>query len=326
MFLDRDERLMPLVIPFNPLTLDSLKSFKEVGLKTVRLNSWAYWDEMEPEPGVYVWDKPIEDNVELALQANLKAVVHLYRRAPDWLPEEGKKDIVYDAGSWEIGGRDGARPGKTWLSVNPFHKETLELELGFLEAACEHFSIPGEVQCTYSLPYGSERILPFRLGLYTKQMCIDIVLARQEVFAKYSSGLWSAFHPTCGMPENTINASIDPHIGNEHATAVYAAMVEHFPKHIINRILYGFFALPGSWSRSPLPKVKTWVGAEFASGVVENAKKLNGVRMWGMVMACQPGQDSRHGQPTPKEFANIEEAIEILNDGLDEAEENYMEG
>ena len=325
MFLDRDERLMPLVVPFNPLTLDSLKSFKEVGLKTVRLNSWAYWDEMEPEPGVYVWDKPIEEQVELALQAGLKAVVHLYRRAPDWLPEEGKMDIAYDPSAWEIGGRDGARPGKTWLSINPFHAETLEIELGFLDAACDHFS-DGGVQCTYSLPYGAERILPFRLGPYTEQMCIDAVLARQEVFAEYSSGLWSAFHPQCGMPENTINAAMDPHIGNEHAPAVYAAMVKHFPKHIINRILYGFFALPGSWDRSPLPNVKTWVGAEFAEGVADNAARLNSVGVWGMVMACQPSQDSRHGQPTPKNLDNIARAIEILNDGLDEAEENYMKG
>ena len=324
MFLDKDERLMPLVTPQNPLPLDVLKSFKEIGLKTVRLESWAYWDEMEPTPGVYVWDKPIEEYVELALQAGLKAVVHLYRRAPEWLPEEGKKDIAHDCSSWEIGGGDSVRPGKTWLSVIPFHKETLRIELGFLEAACKHFSIPGEVQCTYSMAYGAERILPFRLGPYTEQMCIDIVLARQEVFAKYSNGLWSAFHPTCGMPENTINGQMDPHIGNEHATAVYAAMVEHFPKHIINRILYGFFALPGSWSRSPLPNVKTWVGAEFPANVAHNAALLNGVRMWGMVMGCQPGYHSKRGSLTSENLDNIAKAIKILNDGLSIAEENYM--
>jgi hypothetical protein len=123
------------------------------------------------------------------------------------------------------------------------------------------------------------------------------------------------------MPENTINASIDPHVGNEHATAVYAAMCEYFPEHIINRILYGFFALSGSWDKSPLPNIKTWVGSEFAEGVADNAAHLNAAGMWGMVMGCQPSYDSLYGQPTSKNLDNIAKAIRILNDGLDEAEE-----
>ena len=67
MFLDKDERLLPLISNSNPLTPTSLRGLKEVGIKTVRLNCWAYWSEMEPEPGTYCWDKAIEENVDLYL-------------------------------------------------------------------------------------------------------------------------------------------------------------------------------------------------------------------------------------------------------------------
>jgi hypothetical protein len=324
MFLDKDERLLPLIGDSNPLALTSLRGLKEVGIKTVRLNCWAYWSEMEPEPGVYCWDKAIEENVALAREAGLKVAVHLYRRAPDWLPKAGQIKIVYNEGSWIIGSRDDGRPGYAWLSVNPFHAETLKIELGFLEQACKHFSVPGEVQCTYSLPYGGEIMLPPYTGEYTEQMCIDVVLARQEVFAEYSDELWSAFSPYCMHACSSINGQIDPHVGGEHAPAVYAAMCEHFPDHSIHRLLYGYFDMQGGWDKGMLPGVKTWVGAEFAANVAHNAKRLNTVGAWGMVMGCAPGYSIRYSQITSRGFDNIAEAIKTLEEGRSEAEEIYM--
>lgn len=330
MFLDDDERLLPLNTIVNPLTLGGHMELADVGIKTIMLSSWVYWDEIEPIPGEYDWNEGnVEDAIELARKANLKVLVNLYRRAPEWLSPAGKAECIYNEGSWEVTSWDGARPyKKSWLSINPFHAETLEIELEFLDQACRHFSIPGEVQCAYSIPYGAERILPFRLGEYTEQMCIDVVLARQEVFAKYSDGLWSAYHPFLGMASSSINASIDPHVGNEHAPAVYAAMCERFPDNAVNRILYGFFDHPGSWDRRPLPGVKTWVGAEYAAAVATNAKRLNAIGMWGMVMACQPGRTDRVSAMRPhtvQELGNISKAVEILSDGLEEAQEMFMD-
>ena len=176
------------------------------------------------------------------------------------------------------------------------------------------------------MPYGGERILPPYTGEYTEQMCVDMVLARQEVFAEYSDELWSAFSPYCMHACSSINGQIDPHTGGGHDTAVYAAMCEHFPDHSIHRILYGYFEVEGPWDRGMLPGVKTWVGAEFAAGVANNAKRLNGLGAWGMVMGCDPDYHVRHGQLTSRDFDNIAEAIKTLEDGLSEAEENYIKG
>lgn len=327
MFLDKDERLLPLIMRVAPPNVASLKNFKEAGIKTVRLNAWASWHEMEPEPGKYYWDK-VDEGIELVRKADLKVAVHLYRRAPDWLPDEGKIQLQYgNPGIWELGSGSDIIFFKDWLALNPFHTPSLQRELDFLERACEHFSVPGVVECSYAMPYSAERVLPFRMGKYTEKMAIDIVLARQEIFARYGEGLWSAFHPLLGTASSSVDSSTFPNVGNEHSRAIYATMHEHFPDHSLNRILYGFFAVAGEWDKRPLPHVKTWVGSEHATGVVEHAKMLNSVSTWGMVMACPPCfRDDASRQPTSQEFDWIAEAVEILNDGLSEAEEIHMSG
>lgn len=328
MFLDADERLLPIIYRISPVNLDTLKSFAKAGIKTIRLNATASWHESEPSPGVYYWDE-IDRRVGPALEAGLKVAVHLYRRAPDWIPDEGKIEMTWTMGTWRLGKNpDRVFKGQTYLAINPFHADTLKMELDFLVHACEHFSIPGKVECSYSMPYSAERVLPvygYGAGSYTEQMCIDVVLERQEVFAAYGEGLWTAWHPELGSMASSINASIFPYVGTEHAPAIYEAMHEQFPYHSLNRILYGFFTIPGSWDRGPLPHVKTWVGAEYATGVVEHAKILNSIDTWGMIMGCPTSfAGFAPRQPTPEEFDAIAEAVVILNDELEGAQENFM--
>jgi len=163
MFLDDDERLLPLQFRLHPANLDSLKRFREAGIKTMRLNSFASWHVIEATPGVFDFDE-VDDAIELMREAGLKVAVHLYRRAPDWLPEEGKSEFVWTPGTSFLGPNpDRVFKGKSWLALNPFHADSLEMELEFLERACEHFSVPGAVECSYSMPYSAERVLPFCL-------------------------------------------------------------------------------------------------------------------------------------------------------------------
>jgi hypothetical protein len=289
----------------------------------MQLNAHVSWHQSEPEPGVYDFEDT-DGAIELLREADLKVLVHLYWRAPDWLPKEGKIEITSSPGTPNVPQPCRVFPGTTWLAVNPFHDESLQAELKFLERACEHFTAPG-VQCTYAMPYSAERMLPFNLGpCYTEQMCIDVVLARQAVFAKHSDMLWSAFHPILGMGISSVDGSTHPNVGNEHSPTVYAAMGERFPFHSLNRNLYGWFGVAGVW-KDHLPGVKTWVGSEFAQGVARHAKILNGERIWGMLMACPPrfrGEVPR--QPTAEEFSNIAEAVQILNDGLIKARGIFM--
>lgn len=324
MFLDADERLLPLQFRVDPSNLETLKRFRDIGVKTMQLNAHVSWHYSEPEPGTYNFDDS-DEAVALLREAGLKVIVHLYWRAPDWLPNEGKIEIISSPGTPNVPQPDRVFAGTTtWLAVNPFHEESFQAELRFLEQACEHFTAPG-VQCTYAMPYSAERMLPFNLGpCYTEQMCIDVVLARQEIFAKYSDMLWSAFHPILGMGASSVDGSTPPNVGNEHSPAVYAAMAERFPGHLLNRNLYGWFGVPGIW-KDHLPGVKTWVGSEYAQGIVKHTRMLNDERVWGMLMSCPPRfRNDPPRQPTEEEFGNIAEAIKILNDGLDRAEEIYM--
>ncbi len=322
MFLEDNERLLPIHLRIRPLTLETMKDLVRIGIKTLRFDCWSSWHESEPSPGVYYWPDEIDRAIDLARKADLKVGLSLYRCAPSWL-DEGKVEIVYNAGTPNIPPRDPVFDGKTWCAIDPFCTSALEKELEFLERACEHYFVPGEVQCEYGVLYSAERLLPFNLGpCYTEQMCIDVVLARQKIFARYSEELWTAFHPLLGMGASSVDSSTFPNVGNEHSPAIYAAMHEHLPDHSLNRINYSYFghhaSIP-SW-KDVLPHVKTWVGAEFAVGVVKHAKALNAAEVWGMVMdiTCAPRQ------PLSEEFDAIAEAVEILENERGEAEEIFI--
>lgn len=304
--MESDERLLLLQQRRNPLEQESLARFADAGIKTVRISPWVSWHECEPEPGEYNWDAP-DRIIDTARSAGLKVAVHLYDRAPDWL-EEGKIEYFYNEGTpfgpqllW----------GGSWLAVDPFNTYAREKEAEFLEVALEHLTVPGEVECSYAMPYDAERILPFGLGEYTEKMCVDLVVERQRIFARYSSELWTAFHPHHADGRGSVDGSTHPHVGNEHTFACYEAMRATFPEHTLNRILYMFFMPDSPLEPSPT-YVKHWVGAEYAANVVAHAMVLDSLGVWGMVMAhSHDHYDPR--QPYPGEYEEVAKAIEILS-------------
>lgn len=307
MFLDRDERLLLFHLRNIELTQESLKCFRQIGIKTAKLGAqWASWHEIEPEPGVYNWDVT-DEIVERHQRAGVKVILDLYWRAPDWL--EGIIDIVYDEGTTFI------VPDRTfsltWRAVDPFDADAMAHEAEFLERACERYSA-ADVLCSYGMPHGAERILPFRIRRdYTEQECVDIVLGRQRIFARYGDELWTTFHPYHARAETgSIDRSTHPHVGNEHLWACYAAMREEFPGHVLNQFLCAFFTDSGPWGCA-IEGVKVWVGAEFPAGVVHHARILPDYDPWGLIMGHRH-HTAVSQQPDSTVYARVEEALEIL--------------
>lgn len=308
MFLDSDERLLLLQQRQNPLERESLNHLAEAGIKTVLLGEWSSWHEIEPSPGgPYNWDA-VDRRIDMAREAGLRVGVQVYWRAPDWL-ETGKVEFVYSEGTSFIGPQEQVY-GLSWVAVDPFDAEALELEAEFLEHACEHYTVPGEVECFYAMPYSGERILPFGLGEYTEQMCVDVVMGRQRIFAKHSNELWTALHPFHADGRSSVNGSTHPHVGNEHRLACFEAMKAEFPTHQLNRIFYNYF-MPGFGTPVSPQYIKHWVGAEYIACVRAHAAMLDERGVWGMIMAHSHSSfDIR--QPTPSEYDVVAEAVEFL--------------
>jgi len=311
MFFDSDERLLLLQQRINPLEQESLNRLAEAGIKTVLFSEWASWHEIEPSPGQYDWGV-VDGRIDMARKAGLRVGVQLYCRAPDWL-ETGKVEFFHSAGTSFIGSSDPTY-GLSWVAVDPFNAEAMKIEAEFLERACEHYTVPGAVECFYAMPYSAEIILPFGLGPYTAQMCVDVVVGRQRIFAKYSNELWTAFHPHHSDGRGSVDGSTLPHVGNEHVSAVDGAMKTEFPAHTLNRLFYCYFMVGGPWPVSPR-YIKHWVGAEYAQNVAYHATLCDGLGVWGMVMGHSEAISGVRRQPTSQEYDEVAKAIAILERG-----------
>lgn len=301
MFLDEHERLLLLHQRQNPLTQESLKNFAVAGVKTVWLDYYSPWHEIEPSPGQYNWSV-IDRAIGEARGAGLKVLVELYDRAPDWVP--GVLHPRTDTGC--PFGPDVVH-GLSLAMVHPFHAEAMGREAEFLERACERLTAP-DVECRYGMPHGGERILPPGLS-YTEQQVVNLVVERQRIFAKYSKGLSTAFHLYPAI--TSVTSGTPEYVGNEHLWACYDAMKVEFPNHALNRILYEYWTAGGIWD-CRIEGVKTWVGAEYTKNVVYAATHFNPRNVWGLIM----GHAHRHDvhQPEPWEYDNAAEAIEILEE------------
>jgi len=291
MFLDNDEHIILLQQRPNPLTPESLRLFRQAGIKTIMHIPMCSWHEMEPARGTYNWD--VGDRViDLARSANLKSIIGLYVRSPDWA---WPYPIV---APWYNGGID-TLFNLPVHAVNCFIPEALAAEIDFLEHACDHYTA-NDVQCCYAMPYGAERIIPQNMP-YVAEKLIEVVLARQRVFGQYSDDLWTAFHPSpASNKENT---------GNEHLWACYAAMQQAFPSHTLHRIIYTFFTLCSF--QNDIADTKLWVGAEYAANVLKHAQVLGQYNAWGLVM-CHTHSVFDARQPTPQEYADTAAAVDLL--------------
>lgn len=291
MFLDSDEHIILLQQRPNPLTLESLRLFKQTGLKTIMHIPMCSWHEMEPTPGTYDWS--VGDAViETARAAGFKSILGLYVRSPDWA---WPYPIV---APWYNGGIDTLFELPVH-AVSCFNPAGLAAEINFLSRACEHYTAP-DVSCCYAMPYGSERIIPPNMP-HTEQQVIDVVLARQRVFGRYGDDLWTAFHPKPSLNNEKT--------GNEHLWACYAAMKQAFPTYTLHRIIYTFFTL--SRFKNDIPGTKLWVGAEYAANVLKHAQRISRYNAWGMVM-CHSHSVYDVRQPTPQEYTNTAAAVELL--------------
>jgi hypothetical protein len=306
MFLDNDERLLLFYQRPTPLTPESMAGFRKAGIRTIHFGARSMsWHELEPSPGNYNWG-PIENVINQARQAGLKSIVDVYWRAPDWL-KEGTIEIVRGPGTVNVA------PDRVWdlpwLSVSPFSEYAMQAEAEFVEQACKHLTAP-DVLCRYAMHYGGERILPFGLPEYTEEDCVNLVLRRQRIFAKYADELWTAFHPH--MAE-AITGSIDrtthPHVGNEHLWACYDAMRKEFPNHTLNQFVTELFV--HSSFNVHIEGVRVWVGAQFISGLRANAARAKDYGAYGLIMAHH-GIDELDKQPTERDFGIVKEGLEIL--------------
>jgi len=306
MFLDSDERLLLLHQPANPMTPESLRGFRRAGIRTSICSNWASWHELEPSPGVYYWDT-LDQVVESTISAGLKALIPLYFHPATWVP------CIH----YKIEGIQAAPDdfwGLPWFAADTFDPDAMEAEREFLHRACERYTTDG-VACFYSMHVAGERIVPPTrpdlLGeghpahanyAYTEQQIVDIVLARQRVFAQYSDELWNAFHA----------ATVHDGTGNEHLWTCFEVLKQEFPAHTINRLIYTFFSLGCEGHQADIEGVKHWVGAEFCTNVVRNAGRIDPLGVWGLIMGPSHYELSP-GQPAPGAFEAVAEAIEILN-------------
>jgi len=186
-------------------------------------------------------------------------------------------------------------------------------EAEFIERACEHLTA-SDVNCGYAMASSSERVLPLGYDRpYTMQQCIDLVIDRQRIFAKYSDELWGAWHPGPAVGWTSVDGHTPEKVGNEYTHEIFEAMKEEFPGHIINRLVYTYFwGGPPQWPPDP-PWVKMWVGAEHCANVVGSARRMQPFGVWGLVMGHSNAlEDPR--QPYDWEFDNTAKALGILRE------------
>lgn len=312
MFLDPDERLILFHQRMNPLTAVSLASFHQVGIETVHLGArWVSWHEIEPSPGTYIWDM-VDEVVDRTRQAGLKAILDVYWRAPDWL--EGTVERFRTEGTWWL------PPDRTfnmsWLAVHPFDADAMAREAEFLERVCERYAAT-DVLCRYGMPYSAERILPQGL-VYTEAQVVEAVLARQHVFAKYNSELWTSFHPGPATGITSVDGHTPEEVGNEHIRSCYRAMAQEFPGHVINRFVTEFFEPGGPYRHCVIDGVKLWAGAQYTTRVARNARRIcsNLKRdqwdVWGLIMAHRAFSAPGHDQPGPEAYKQVGRALRRL--------------
>lgn len=305
--LDDDERLILLHQRDAPLTLETMQAIRDAGIETALAQTWVSWHEIEPLPGIYNWSVP-DELVARHKRAGLKTLLALYYKPPTWV-----RRIFYDAHA-ESFHRDVVFE-VPWSAADPFDPDTAQAERDFLHRACERYSA-ADVTCYYAMHRSGERILPPGTGEFEEHEIVDgVVMPRQRIFAQYSDELWAAHH----------RAPVGSGAGNEYLWACFEAMKREFPNHVVNRIIYTFFTLPG-WEYELGLKGggvdKYWVGAEYCSNVVRNAGRITQYNAWGMVMGSiniEPVSQSdvvyrAPPQPTPEEIEAIAEAVRILGE------------
>ena len=308
MFLDQDERLLLFHHRQGPLSLDVLKGFRDAGIKTIKHAARQIsWHEIEPTPGVYNW-KAVDECIELSHQADLKVMLDVYWRAPDWI--NAKREWVRTAGTTFID-PDGIFD-VSWLAVNPFDSKSMDQEEKFLHKICERYS--PDVLCCYAMPHSGERILPFFSNPYTEEQCVDTVLRRQKVFAEYYDELWTHFHPWAADPRiEAVDRSTPTWNGNEHMEAVHDVIIETFPEHTLNNFITVFFADAGPFKLPTREWFKIWTGAQFTVGVVPNSRAIDTYGIHGLIMASSGiNPQYQFGEPSTLEFDRTRKAIEIL--------------
>ncbi len=302
--LSDTERLLLMHTRNRPLPLEHLTRFAKIGVETAIVYSWTSWHEIEPEPGVYRWEL-LDEIVERHRQAGLKVLLPLYNRAPDWvevaIDHEPVFGLVHD---WD--------PiwGLSYRDIDPLDDDTLALELEFVERVCERYTT-SDVHCMHGVPGCGDRILPLHYGKpYTEQQCIDLVLARQRLFAQYSDELWAAWHPAMVWGWTHPSGNVPEKCGNEYIDVCFEAMRDEFPDHTHNRIAHTYFGGGGPQWGVGVPWAKTWVGAEYMTGVVGHAAQLQRHKIWGMIMEYGSTDDL----PTDEDYANVELALEKLRE------------
>jgi hypothetical protein len=159
--------------------------------------------------------------------------------------------------------------------------------------------------------YGGERVVPFRIGGYDRDLCVNLVTRRQNIFAKYCEELWGVWHPFLAY---AITASIDqstpPDMGNEHLWDIYDEMIDTYPDHVINSFVTEFF-VPGPVPVLPGRGVKNWVGAQFIAGLPKNAELMRGYpSVWGLIMA--PYGIATKPEPTVEQFETVRRGLGVL--------------
>ncbi len=297
MFLDVDERLFLMHIWVNPLTQESLNRFADVGIKTCQLHGYVSWDKVEPSPGVYDWSS-VDRTIDAHRAAGFKMLVNLYGTAPDWLDGVIRRPAHANSGPYR--------------AADPMNENAMAKEAEFLHLACERLSAADAI-CCYAMPGSGERVLPVNYGQpYTLQQCIDVVVRRQRIFAEYTDELWAAWHPGPAEGWTSVDGHTKEKVGNEYADECFAAMLDEFPDHTINRLVYTYFWGGASqWAPRPLG-VKMWVGAEYCINVPGTAERMQPYGVWGLLMShSNAWEDIR--QPHDWEYENTAKALEILS-------------
>ena len=288
MFLEPGERLIAVDQKVEPMSLESKIRLRDSGIRTLLCEGFVSWQNIAPTPytfNVDLLDRLVDENRE----AGLKTMLSMYNQVPMWVP--GAIVTRQNDPNWHT-------PA---VFLSPFNSAGFEEELDFLDRVLDHFDIAGDVCCYYATPGGGERVVPAGLGGATAAEAVKIATTRQSVFADYLSDLWTCFHP----------AAIPDNVGNEHLDAVHAALLEKFPIHTHHRILWTFFTSEGcQWQ---LDYDSYWVGAEYATNVVKNARRISDWGAYGLIMAPTRWHDGPV-VVTDKEIAEIEKALEILGE------------
>ena len=260
-FIQDDEYIIILDDPLGgKFSVDDLHALYDAGIQTiVRM---PYWKDIEPEWGVYNWEKA-DKWVEEDRRAGLKTMLSIYDHPPAYFPND-----------WYL-----RRPDGTLYDhlddecviyehiISPWSEEGWRYHLNFIAKCCERYNT-SDVLCFRSTLQSGSVMLP-EFGEYRSDgdllsTVLKMMYDEQAIFVSHPSHeIWTALHPAFDSVVQT---------GNAYRKEIYQLIEDRFPEahHSILTFTYFTRVNGAETTQDEAKRYPVWSGSEYAEGLNQN--------------------------------------------------------